>query len=84
MQRFSFLNKKDHALDDKTGTPGGAALVLVGTLIAQLSTRGLADVAQMETALRLLLERPVTLEQREDTLNAIGVLEGIRARARQG
>jgi hypothetical protein len=60
------------------GSSGGTALTLVTMLIAQLRTRDMVDLDQIEQALRLLLDRPLTGEQMTDTGNALAVIQGLR------
>ena len=59
------------------GNSGGTALTLVTLLIAQLKTRGLVDLDQLEQALRMLIERPITAEQMTDVGNALAVVQGL-------
>ena len=59
------------------GSSGGTALVLVTMLLAQLKTRELVDTHQIEEALRLLLDRPITAEQMTDAGNALAVVQGL-------
>ena len=59
------------------GSSGGTALVLVTMLLAQLKTRELVDTHQIEEALRLLLDRPITSEQMTDAGNALAVVQGL-------
>ncbi len=60
------------------GSSGGTALVLVTLLLAQLKSRNLVDLDQLEQALRLLLDRPITAEQMADAGNALTVVQGLR------
>ncbi len=60
------------------GNSGGTAMTLVTLLIAQLKTRGLVDVDQLEQALRMLIERPITAEQMTDVGNALAVVNGLK------
>ncbi|HEY0112644.1 MAG TPA: hypothetical protein VGB59_05765 [Allosphingosinicella sp.] len=60
------------------GSSGGTALTLVTLLMAQLKTRGMVDLDQVEEALRLLLDRPLTQEQMADTGNALAVVRGLK------
>ena len=59
------------------GSSGGTALVLVTMLLAQLKQRDLVDTQQIEQALRLLLDRPITSEQMTDAGNALAVVQGL-------
>ncbi|MGE5722668.1 MAG: hypothetical protein ACM3YM_09420 [Sphingomonadales bacterium] len=59
------------------GSPGGTALMLVTKLLAQLRTRGLADLDKLEQGLTMLLERPLTTEQLADAGNALAVVQGL-------
>ena len=56
----------------------GTALTLVTMLIAQLRTRGLVDLDQIEEGLRMLLDRPITAQQMTDVGNAIAVVRGLQ------
>ncbi len=60
------------------GSSGGTALVLVTLLLAQLKSRNLVDIDQLEQALTLLLDRPITPEQMADAGNALTVVQGLR------
>lgn len=60
------------------GSSGGTALVLVTMLLAQLKARGDIDLDQIEQALRLLLEREITVEQLTDATNALAVVQGLQ------
>ncbi len=60
------------------GSSGGTALTLVSLLIAQLQSRGLIDLDQIEQALRLLIDRPLTAEQITDAGNALTVVQGLQ------
>ncbi|MDP9415229.1 MAG: hypothetical protein M3Q08_14340 [Pseudomonadota bacterium] len=60
------------------GSSGGTALVLVTLLLAQLKSRNLVDLDQLEQALTLLLDRPITPEQMADAGNALTVVQGLR------
>ncbi len=60
------------------GSSGGTALVLVTMLLAQLKARGDIDLDQIEQALRLLLEREISVEQLTDTTNALAVVQGLQ------
>ena len=60
------------------GNSGGTALTLVTLLIAQLKTRDLVDLDQIEQALRMLIERPITAEQMSDVGNALAVVQGLK------
>jgi hypothetical protein len=60
------------------GSSGGTALVLVTLLLAQLKSRNLVDLDQLEQALTLLLDRPITAEQMADAGNALTVVQGLR------
>jgi hypothetical protein len=60
------------------GNSGGTALTLVTLLIAQLKTRGLVDLDQLEQALKMLVERPITPEQMTDVGNALAVVQGLQ------
>ena len=60
------------------GNSGGTALTLVTLLIAQLKTRGLVDLDQLEQAMRMLIERPITAEQMTDVGNALAVVQGLK------
>jgi hypothetical protein len=60
------------------GSSGGTALTLVSLVIAQLQTRGLIDLDQIEQALRMLVERPITPEQIADAGNALAVVQGLQ------
>ena len=57
---------------------GGTALTLVTLLIAQLKTRDMVDLEQLEQALRMLIERPITAEQMTDVGNALAVVQGLK------
>jgi alpha-D-ribose 1-methylphosphonate 5-triphosphate synthase subunit PhnI len=60
------------------GSSGGTALVLVTMLLAQLKARGDIDLDQIEQALRLLLDREITVEQLTDATNALAVVQGLQ------
>jgi hypothetical protein len=60
------------------GNSGGTALTLVTLLIAQLKTRNMVDLEQIEQALRMLIERPITAEQMTDVGNALAVVQGLK------
>ena len=60
------------------GSAGGTALTLVTLLMAQLRTRGLVDLDQVEQALRMLVERPLSAEQMADVGNALAVVTGLQ------
>ena len=60
------------------GNSGGTALTLVTLLIAQLKTRDMVDLDQIEQALRMLIERPITAEQMTDVGNALAVVQGLK------
>jgi hypothetical protein len=60
------------------GSSGGTALTLVTLAIAQLKARGLIDLDQIEQALSMLIERPITPEQIADAGNALAVVRGLR------
>lgn len=60
------------------GSSGGTALTLVTLLIAQLKTRNLVDLDQIEQALHMLVERPITPEQMADARNALAVVQGLQ------
>jgi hypothetical protein len=60
------------------GSSGGTALTLVTLLIAQLKTRNLVDLEQVEQALLMLVDRPITPEQMADARNALAVVQGLQ------
>jgi hypothetical protein len=60
------------------GNSGGTALTLVTLLIAQMKTRNLVDLDQIEQALRMLIERPITADQMTDVGNALAVVQGLK------
>jgi hypothetical protein len=60
------------------GTSGGTALTLVTMLLAQLRTRDMVDLDQIEQGLQMLLERPLTPEQMTDAGNALAVVQGLK------
>lgn len=60
------------------GDSGGTALTLVTLLLAQLKTRDMVDLDQLEQALRMLIERPITAEQMTDVGNALAVVQGLK------
>jgi hypothetical protein len=60
------------------GNSGGTALTLVTLLIAQMKTRNLVDLDQVEQALRMLIERPITADQMTDVGNALAVIQGLK------
>ena len=60
------------------GDSGGTALTLVTLLLAQLKTRNMVDLEQLEQALRMLIERPITAEQMTDVGNALAVVQGLK------
>ena len=60
------------------GNSGGTALTLVTLLIAQLKTKDMVDLDQIEQALRMLIERPITAEQMTDVGNALAVINGLK------
>ena len=60
------------------GSSGGTALTLVTMLLAQLQTRGMVDLDQIEEGLRMLLDRPITPEQMADAGNALAVVQGLQ------
>jgi hypothetical protein len=60
------------------GTSGGTALTLVTMLLAQLQTRGMVDLDQIEQGLAMLLDRPITPEQMTDAGNALAVVRGLQ------
>lgn len=60
------------------GSSGGTALTLVTMALAQLHARGAIDLGQIEQALRMLLDRPITPEQMTDAGNALAVIQGLR------
>ena len=60
------------------GDSGGTALTLVTLLLAQLKTRDMVDLEQLEQALRMLIERPITAEQMTDVGNALAVVQGLK------
>ena len=60
------------------GNTGGTALTLVTLLLAQLKTRDLVDLEQLEQALGMLIERPITAEQMTDVGNALAVVQGLK------
>ena len=60
------------------GSSGGTALTLVTLLIAQFQTRGLVDLDQVEQALHMLVDRPITPEQMADARNALAVVQGLQ------
>jgi hypothetical protein len=47
-------------------------------LLAQLQTRGLVDLDQIEQGLNMLLDRPLTAEQMTDAGNALAVVQGLQ------
>jgi hypothetical protein len=57
---------------------GGTALTLVTLLIAQMKTRDLVELDQLEQALRMLIERPITADQMKDVGNALAVVQGLK------
>ncbi|HEY0314141.1 MAG TPA: hypothetical protein VGC56_16830 [Allosphingosinicella sp.] len=59
------------------GSSGGTALTLVTMLLAQLHARGAVDLGQIDQALRMLLDRPITPEQMTDAGNALAVVQGL-------
>jgi hypothetical protein len=60
------------------GNSGGTALTLVTLLIAQMKTRNLVDLDQVEQALQMLIERPITADQMTDVGNALAVIQGLK------
>lgn len=60
------------------GSSGGTALALVTMLLAQMKTRGEVDLDQIEQALTMLLDRPITAEQMADAGNALAVVRGLQ------
>ena len=60
------------------GSSGGTALTLVTMLLAQLRTRDMVDLDQIEQGLRMLLDRPITAEQMADAGNALAVVQGLQ------
>jgi hypothetical protein len=60
------------------GNTGGTALTLVTLLLAQLKTRDMVDLEQLEQALGMLIERPITAEQMTDVGNALAVVQGLK------
>ena len=60
------------------GDSGGTALTLVTLLLAQMKTRDLVDLEQLEQALRMLIERPITAEQMTDVGNVLAVVQGLK------
>lgn len=60
------------------GDSGGTALTLVTLLLAQLKTRDMVDLEQLDQALRMLIERPITAEQMTDVGNALAVVQGLK------
>ncbi len=52
--------------------------MLVTMLLAQLKARGDIDLDQIEQALRLLLDREITVEQLTDATNALAVVQGLQ------
>jgi len=60
------------------GSSGGTALTLVTLLLAQLKTRGDVDLDQIEQALNMLVDRPITPEQMADARNALAVVQGLQ------
>ena len=60
------------------GDSGGTALTLVTLLLAQLKTRDMVDLEQLEQALRMLIERPITAEQMTHVGNALAVVQGLK------
>ena len=60
------------------GTSGGTALTLVTMLLAQLKTRDMVDLDQIEQGLKMLLDRPITPEQMTDAGNALAVVQGLQ------
>jgi len=60
------------------GSSGGTALTLVTLLIAQLKTRDQVDLDQIEQALNMLVDRPITPEQMADARNALAVVQGLQ------
>ena len=60
------------------GDSGGTALTLVTLLLAQLKTRDMVDLEQLEQALHMLIERPITAEQMTDVGNALAVVQGLK------
>ena len=60
------------------GTSGGTALTLVSLALAQLQNRGLIDLGEMEQALHMLIDRPLSAEQITDAGNALTVVQGLQ------
>ncbi len=60
------------------GSSGGTALTLVTLVLAQLKTRGDIDLDQIEQALNMLVDRPITPEQMADARNALAVVQGLQ------
>jgi len=52
--------------------------MLVTVLLAQLNTRGIAELDKLEQALVMLLDRPLAPEQLADAGNALAVVQGLR------
>jgi hypothetical protein len=52
--------------------------MLVTMLLAQLNTRGLAELDKLEQGLTMLLDRQLSPEQLADVGNALAVVQGLR------
>jgi hypothetical protein len=59
------------------GTSGGTALTLITLALAQMQNRGLIELSEMEQALRMLIDRPLSAEQITDAGNALTVVQGL-------
>jgi hypothetical protein len=59
------------------GSQGGTALMLVTMLLAQLNTRGMAELDKLEQGLKMLLDRQLSPEQMTDVGNALAVVQGL-------
>lgn len=57
---------------------GRTALTLVTLLLAQLKQKGAVDMDQLEQALKMLLDRPISQEQMADVGNALAVIQGLQ------
>ena len=66
------------ALDE--GTPGGAALVLVGTLAAQLMAKGIVDGKELIGALHHAAFHPQSRAEKADAENALAMVIGMADR----
>lgn len=57
---------------------GDVALFLISAIAAQLKTKGLIDVDQLEQGSRMMLQRPISPKQRASIEMALHTIHGLK------